>query len=208
MIDAIRWLALSGGDWVIYLLLASSVLALAVVIERWVVLSREAEALDLVRGRIGGRLADGDWTALARDAQAIPGAAARVLAAGLSQARHGSGAAEETLASAGIAERRGIERRLLILGTLGNNAPFIGLFGTVLGVIKAFHDLAQMSGEGPEVAMRGLSQALVATAVGLFVAIPSVVAYNYFQSRVKDLMSGIESLNRALLARIKSKAGA
>ena len=100
-------------------------------------------------------------------------------------------------------ERQFLERRLLILGTLGNNAPFIGLFGTVLGVIKAFHDLAQAGSAGPEVVMQGLSEALIATAVGLFVAIPAVMAYNYFQKRVNDLLGETDSLVRLLLAKLK-----
>lgn len=81
-----------------------------------------------------------------------------------------------------------LEKRLGILATFGNNAPFIGLFGTVLGVIKAFHSLGTSTEFGVRVAMTGISEALVATALGLFVAIPSVVAYNYFVRRIKTLL--------------------
>ena len=109
--------------------------------------------------------------------------------------------------AATLAEKRGLERRLLILGTLGNNAPFVGLFGTVLGVIKAFHDLSQ-SGSGPEVVMQGLSEALVATAVGLFVAIPCVVSYNALSAKVRDLLARTESLGRILIAQVRSKHAA
>ncbi|MCX7738662.1 MAG: MotA/TolQ/ExbB proton channel family protein [Hydrogenothermaceae bacterium] len=81
-----------------------------------------------------------------------------------------------------------LEKRLGILATFGNNAPFIGLFGTVLGVIKAFHSLGTSTEFGVRVVMTGISEALVATALGLFVAIPSVVAYNYFVRRIKTLL--------------------
>ncbi len=81
-----------------------------------------------------------------------------------------------------------LEKRLGILATFGNNAPFIGLFGTVLGVIKAFYDLAVSSDFGIKVVMQGISEALVATAMGLFVAIPSVIAYNYFVRKIKTLL--------------------
>ncbi len=81
-----------------------------------------------------------------------------------------------------------LEKRLGILATFGNNAPFIGLFGTVLGIIKAFHDLANTSDFGIKVVMSGISEALVATAMGLFVAIPSVIAYNYFVRKIKRLL--------------------
>lgn len=81
-----------------------------------------------------------------------------------------------------------LDKRLGVLATFGNNAPFIGLFGTVLGVIKAFNDLGTSSQFGVRVVMEGISQALVSTAMGLFVAIPSVIAYNYFVRKMKFLL--------------------
>ncbi len=81
-----------------------------------------------------------------------------------------------------------LEKRLGILATFGNNAPFIGLFGTVLGVLKAFHDLGVSNEFGIKVVMEGISEALVATALGLFVAIPCVVAYNYFVRKIKTIL--------------------
>ena len=78
-----------------------------------------------------------------------------------------------------------LEKRLGILATFGNNAPFIGLFGTVLGVINAFATLSKGSEFGVNAVMGGISEALVATAAGLFVAIPSVIAYNYFVRKIK-----------------------
>jgi biopolymer transport protein ExbB/TolQ len=75
----------------------------------------------------------------------------------------------------------GLERFLGVLGTIGSTAPFIGLFGTVLGIIRAFSDLAAAEGAGgASVVADGIAEALVATAAGLFVAVPAVVAYNYF----------------------------
>ena len=84
---------------------------------------------------------------------------------------------EQVMLSALAAERPRYERFLSLLGTLGNNAPFIGLFGTVLGIIKAFNDLGAVSLKGSAIqqtVMTGISEALVATAVGLAVAIPAV----------------------------------
>jgi biopolymer transport protein ExbB/TolQ len=89
------------------------------------------------------------------------------------------------------------------LGTIGSNAPFIGLMGTVLGVIKAAHDLAgQESNPDPNAIMGGVFEALIATAVGLFVAIPAVVAYNYFQRRVRASVAQIDSLAHLVLASV------
>jgi len=204
-LELLKGLALTGGDWVIDALLLCSVLAIAIMIERGIVLARESRWLKELKEKIESKLPTGDLDHLAKEAAKLPGAAARVLSLGLAYGSNGAAAAEERLSSAMLEERIKVEHRLLILGTLGNNAPFIGLFGTVLGVIKAFHDLSQSTAEGPETVMRGLSEALIATAVGLFVAIPCVVAYNYFQKQVKDLFSGLESLNHLLIARLKSR---
>lgn len=185
--------ALSGGDWVIWGLFISSAVAVAVIIERAIVFKREMEQFS--------RLEEAflrDPKGAEKAIKSHPGAAARILGRLLEQTD------ENVLVAAGLQERRFIEHRLIILGTLGNNAPFVGLFGTVLGVIRAFHDLAAQAGAGPEVVMKGLSEALIATAVGLLVAIPCVVAYNYFQKRAKDLLTGTEALGRLLLARVRA----
>jgi biopolymer transport protein ExbB len=112
---------------------------------------------------------------------------------------------QEVFESAKIKQRLLLERHLLVLGTLGNNAPFIGLFGTVLGIIKAFNDLALQGTAGSTVVMRGISEALVATALGLLIAIPAVVAYNHFQGRIKRSLSNADRLGRLLLARVPSR---
>lgn len=201
----LKTLALTGGDWVIYGLLLCSVVAVAVMIERGMLLSREGRSFRALREALMKELGS-DIGSLEKTVKRHQGAAARILNTALTQAEHGPAGVEDLLVAASLQERGFLERRLLVLGTLGNNAPFIGLFGTVLGVIKAFHELAQ-TGAGPEVVMQGLSEALIATAVGLFVAIPCVVGYNYFSKQVRDLLSGTESLGRFLLAPIRSGKG-
>ena len=89
-------------------------------------------------------------------------------------------------------ERLRLERNLAFLATLGSNGPFIGLFGTVLGIIKAFHDLASSQAGGASTVMSGISEALVTTAVGLLVAIPAVVALNYFSRCVKVRLAEVD----------------
>ena len=197
----IKSLALRGGDWVIYGLILCSVVALAIMVERAIVLLREERAFRGLREEVMGELGGG-IPALEKVVDRHGGAAGRILKTALAQAEHGPEGVEDLLVAASLEEKRRLERRLLALGTLGNNAPFVGLFGTVLGVIKAFHDLSEVAA-GPEVVMQGLSEALIATAVGLFVAIPCVVAYNYLSKKVKDLLSGTESLGRFMLARIR-----
>lgn len=197
----IRALALTGGDWVVYGLLLCSVAAVAAIIERYMLLDRERKDFDAFRHSVAGL--ENDLDAVEKAAKRHQGAGAKIIAAALTQAQHGAAGVEDLLASASLSERQRLEQRLLVLGTLGANAPFVGLFGTVLGVIKAFHDLSQ-AGAGPEVVMQGLSEALVATAVGLFVAIPCVVAYNYFQKQVRELLTGTDALGRLVLAHVRA----
>ncbi len=92
------------------------------------------------------------------------------------------------------AESRGLDKRLVILSTLGNNTPFIGLLGTVLGIMKAFRDLALAGDAGPAVVMKGISEALIATACGLAVAIPCVIAFNYFSKKVRNRLSNAQEI--------------
>jgi len=112
-------LALTGGDWVIYLLLLSSVVALAVIIERAILLRREEQALIALDAALLRGIDAGDLPGLEKIAGRHPGAAARIFQAGLTQARHGPAGVADHLVAATLAEKRGLERRLLILGTLG-----------------------------------------------------------------------------------------
>jgi biopolymer transport protein ExbB len=120
----------------------------------------------------------------------------------------GAIAAEKAMAGTAVAEKMKMERGLAFLATVGSNAPFLGLFGTVLGIIKAFHDLSVNTSEASEAVMAGISEALVATAVGLMVAIPAVVLYNMFNRWVKGRVSRSESLADLFLARLLGEAAA
>lgn len=93
-----------------------------------------------------------------------------------------------------LPEKQEWERYTSFLGSVGSNAPFIGLLGTVLGILKSFADLGQLAGKGPQVVMAGISEALIATAVGLAVAIPAVVFFNVCKTRVKAAAVRIESM--------------
>jgi biopolymer transport protein ExbB len=118
---------------------------------------------------------------------------------GLATRNKGAKAMLGSMESMLIGERYRLDRGLVILGTLGNNAPFIGLFGTVLGIIIAFHDLARNPEGGPAVVMSGISEALVATAVGLIVAIPAVIFFNLFTRIVKRHIANTESIIKLIM---------
>ncbi len=112
---------------------------------------------------------------------------------------------DELLGSKRLEERLRMEHYLVVLGTMGNTAPFIGLFGTVVGIIKAFRDLALAGAGGPAVVAAGISEALVATAAGMAVAIPAVVVYNYFMRKVKNLSVEMEVVSARLMVMLGAK---
>ncbi len=211
--------ALLGAEWVMWLLVILSVVCLAIAFERGVYLFLNRTKSDELSAGLSEFLKTGELRAFRERLDKIGGVEARVLAAGVEAAESGVGAAEEAIAGTLIFERMKLDRGLIVLGTTGSNAPFVGLFGTVLGIIKAFHDLAlsqagalsdagKNTAEAGSAVMAGISEALVATAIGLMVAIPAVVLYNFFQRVIKSTLGRTESLAHVVLGRIKSRAPA
>lgn len=194
--------ALLGAGWVLWLLVALSVVCLAIAIERAIYFALNTSPRGAFEAALGRFLSGGDRSTLVKDLSAMRGLEPRVLLAGLHAASAGYDP-EDAMAGTVTFERLRMERLLLVIGTVASNAPFLGLFGTVLGIIKAFHDLAALATkETASVVMAGISEALVATAVGLMVAIPAVVLYNYFQRRIKDIIGRTESLAQLVLSRL------
>ena len=211
-IDAVKQMLLqSGASWVLWFLGALSLVSVAIIVERWLFYrSRDADLRDIAR-RLDAHLAAGDFDAAIRDLGQSRSVAAAIAAAGLRLAARGPNAADKAMQSAAALERGRLERWLAYLGTVGNNAPFVGLFGTVIGVIGAFEELGHGApGHGGNAAaaaqvasqavMASIAEALVATAVGILVALPAVAAYNYFQRRIASLLSGTDVLSNLVLA--------
>ena len=197
--------ALLGAEWVLWLLVGLSVICVAIAIERSIFAALNRTAKAQLDKAIAAFLKGGSPQEFVQALAGMQGIEARVLQAGMEAASEGGAdAAEEAIAGTILFERMRLERGLIILGTVGANAPFIGLFGTVLGIIQSFRDLATNTAEASEAVMAGISEALVATAVGLLVAIPAVVLYNTFQRRNKDLLANVESIAHLVLARVKS----
>lgn len=195
-----------GSEWVMVVLLLLSVASLAVIVERAVYFRRRRRELDRLDHTLRPLIGAGELTKLRSviDREGDP----TLMAAAADPGRRDREAQDKVVASALGRDRLLLERRLTFLGTLGNNAPFIGLFGTVLGIIRAFHDLSRGSMVGHTAVMAGISEALVATAIGLFVAIPAVIAFNYFQKQVDHTLSITESLAQGILANIRPGAPA
>ena len=199
-LQTIKAFALVGGDWVLYILIALSVWCLTVIYNRFRFFQGRAKGEELLGDRVAELLAKGQVQQVQKLVQNNGTTVGEILKAGIANLSLGPGPLEQVLESRKIQEKLALEKNLLVLGTLGNNAPFIGLFGTVLGIIKAFNDLAVAGTSGPTIVMRGVSEALVATAMGLFIAIPAVASYNYFQGRIKRSLANADRLCRLLLA--------
>jgi biopolymer transport protein ExbB len=194
----------AGSRWVLWLLLLLSLAAVAVMIERlWFYLSvrthkeRLAAAMTALRTKGAADASKALAGERSLEAEVIRGL--------LDRAGDGPAAIEDHRAAIIEQQRLRYEARLSFLGTLGNNAPFIGLFGTVLGIIRAVHDLSGTSMANTQAVMVGIAQALVATGVGLIVALPAVATYNAFTRYVETSASGAESYAHEILAWLRTE---
>jgi biopolymer transport protein ExbB len=198
----------SGASWVLWLLLALSVASLAVALDRVRAFWAEREDIGPLVRELHRLLARRELDPARRRLSDSRSAAAYVVLAGLARWDRGSGAVKEAMAAASGLERTRLERRLLLLGTIGNNAPFVGLLGTVIGIVGAFDELGRIgvAGAGAELApgrvMASIAEALVATAVGLVVAIPAVALFNYFQGKLSAALHSAETLGHVLLTHV------
>ncbi|MBS1986272.1 MAG: MotA/TolQ/ExbB proton channel family protein [Bdellovibrionales bacterium] len=148
------------------------------------------------------KIAAANWADLKRDTAAQSGVRADVVRTLLDAQQNNAAGVEHAVRSRMTETRLQMDRGLGVLATLGSNAPFIGLFGTVLGIIQAFGALADKKGGDMNLVMFLVAEALIATAVGLFVAIPAVVAFNAFNRRLRGVMTDCEVLKELFLSRV------
>ena len=198
-------LPLFEAEWVLWVLIVLSLLSVALMIERVVFFLVHRVDTAAVRARLASLLESGDFDGAAKLLDSHDSMETNVVLFGLRAHAKGPDAVEDLVNGALSKERDRYERFLAFLGTVGSNAPFIGLFGTVLGIIRAFSDLAGNIAEASTVVMAGISEALVATAVGLLVAIPAVIAHNVFRVVVKKRVRNTDLLARTLLAQLKAE---
>lgn len=199
-----------GAGWVMVLMLVLSVASVTVMLERgWFYWSIRDDIPTLAQN-LRDRLRQDDLDAAVGLLEKSPSAEAAVVVAGLREADRGVKAADMAMRGAAALQKMKLERRLAFLGTLGNNAPFIGLFGTVIGVVQAFEQLGKQgmtaaqaaSAAAPQEVMAAIAEALVATAVGLAVAIPAVAAYNFYQRHTRSVLGNTDALSNVLLAHL------
>lgn len=194
-----------GPEWVLWLLMALSVVSIAITIERLLHFKSRSDDVESLKGKLDEQLARGELAEVRTTLSQSRSHAAAVLLRGVEALERGAPAVEELMAGAAQMERLKMERGLAFLGTLGNNAPYIGLFGTVLGIIRAFRDLATNTIEGSQAVMAGIAEALVATAVGLLVALPAVAVFNAFQRKIRTQLAASDAMARSVLAYAKSQ---
>jgi len=198
--------ALLGASWVLILLVALSVISIGVMIERALWFSGRDTDTERFTREVRGAFERDEVERVENKYKTSSAIPIQVALKGLAERDKGPEAAAEAMHGEKARWRRTAEKNLIILGTLGNNVPFIGLFGTVLGVIKAFDDLKSKTAESESLVMSGIAEALVATAIGLLVAIPAVVAFNYFNRRLRIVLGGADECAHAVLAQIHGRA--
>lgn len=184
-----------GHEITLWLLLGLSVVSISFILERWLTFReikiKASHFNDRIRRLLGKRkVRESDVEGIIDDWDSIEG---RALSYGMDHIKeNGVDGLEEAFSSYAMTERPQLEKRLNFLATVGSNAPFIGLLGTVFGIMDAFQGLANQG--DPSMVMVGISKALVATAIGLVVAIPAVIAYNSFQKQTKRVFQNLESI--------------
>jgi biopolymer transport protein ExbB len=176
---------MQSGGWDMWLLLALSIVGLAVVIERLVFFaSQHGDTKGLLRA-IGQKIAGDDIDGAIKVCRSQRGMLPRILEFGLQRGEKNRADITDALSIALMEHLNALERNLGIIGTIAVIAPFVGLFGTVLGIIRAFQDIALKGNSTPAVVAAGVSEALVTTATGLIIAVIAVVFFNYFKTRIK-----------------------
>jgi len=207
LVERLLKVALVGGSgWVMWLLLLLSIGAFAAMFERFWFFRKHQEDTDALGDRVTALLESGDADAAEKLLAGSKSIEASVLLGALHWVKGGPESFADAVESQMGKKRKELERGMNYLGTLGSNAPFIGLFGTVIGVIVSFHQLAQGSDKGSMGnVMAGIAEALVATGVGLFVAIPAVIAYNVFQKRIGEIEGNVASIARQISALLRAR---
>jgi len=202
----------AGSEWVMWLLIVLSIASVAVIAERVLSLRTLRVDVSILRKSLVLGLREGGFEKARSMLKGYRHPAARIALRGLegAEAEITAESAKEAMAAESVAQRRELERRFSFLATLGANAPFIGLFGTVVGILQAFDALGTSHAGGtsalaPQAVMTSISEALVATAIGLGVAIPAVFAFNLLERTVKSALDDAEILSLEILSFLQMK---
>jgi len=195
-----------GAEWVLWLLIGLSVLSIGIMIDRalWF-RARDTDTNKLTR-ELRGAFERNEIERFETKYKDDPSVPAQVALRGLAERDRGPEAVAEAMQGERVRWRNAGDRHLIILGTLGNNVPFLGLFGTVLGVINAFENLRQKTAAAEDRTLDLIAEALAATAFGLLVAIPAVIAFNFFTRKMRVLLGSADEAAHTVLAAVHGQA--
>jgi len=187
------WQMLKSGGITIYVLLACSILSVAIIIERCLYYRRRSKVKRAeFMSVIAKELAKGNTNRALDTCRGVDTPFSSVVYSGLNLAGHNEMLISNTMEREISIEMIKLEKYTSIVGTIGSTAVYIGLFGTVLGIIRAFHDISVAGSGGISVVISGISESLASTAMGLCVAVPAVIAYNYFTKKIDNFTTDME----------------
>jgi biopolymer transport protein ExbB len=193
-----------GAGWIMWVLIGLSIASFCVVADRVIVLLKSRDDVQRLHDDLLALLRMRRWEEAKARLMRSRSYEARVVAAGLEVAHDGPKAAEQRMAGASLLAKLAMEKRLAFLGTVGANAPFVGLLGTVIGIVRSFAELDASGGRVSAGLMSEVGEALIATAVGILVALPAVAFFNYFQRLIKARLTRADALSRELLAQLEA----
>jgi biopolymer transport protein ExbB len=187
------WQLIRVGGFTMYVLLSCSVISLAIIVERYMYFRRRSriKRTDFMQ-MVKREVSSGDIKQALAICRKHDIPSANVVHAGLTFYGHDEKEISNNMEREILIETMTLEKFTAIVGTIGSTAVYIGLFGTVLGIIRAFHDISVGGAGGVSVVISGISEALACTAAGLCVAVPAVIAYNYFIRRIDNFIKDME----------------
>jgi biopolymer transport protein ExbB len=204
--EAMFRIADASAHGILYFMGLVSVISISIMIERFFSLRKVSKQSREIARDFRSVLATQELTQIEELSKKNASLEGRALGYGLSFAeKNGTEGLDEIFNSFKTVERPSLEKNLNLLGTIASNAPYVGLLGTVMGIMKAFNDLALAPGQGNEVVMAGIGHALVSTAIGLGVAIPAVIAFNFYNKKVGLVLDNIDAARDLCLAYTKSR---
>lgn len=191
---------LSIGGWTLYLLFAISILSVSIIILKIIEFKMKSKTnVDELLLKVKNSLMKGSVTGIVDYCKLLNTPVANTITAGLVRfSEAGDSNIEETMKRTITKETVKLEKYTTILATIGAVSVYIGLFGTVLGIIRSFHDISLAGSGGISVVIGGVSESLIATAAGLCVAIPAVAAYNFFTKAIDNFILKMEYTISAL----------
>ena len=187
------WQIFQMGGFTMYVLLFCSVISIGVILGRLFHYRRKARiGREMFMGKIKAEIQKGDLNKAIKICETHRIPIASVVLVGLKKAGRAEKEIMKAMEREILLETSKLEEYTSIVGTIGNIAVYIGLFGTVLGIVNSFHNIAKIGSGGISVVIGGVAEALICTATGLSVAIPAVIAYNYFMRRVDTFVTDME----------------